>query len=98
MNVVEPSPAPYHVPIRAYSAAYVVRLTAAPLQTRKPDGALFWANATIMDGCIDSERVNDTGIEIFPDPSNWAEPVAAPVIEIVRAVVNRSAAAAVPLR
>lgn len=42
LNVVEPLPEPYVVPITLNSAAYVSRLTAAPLHNNQPSGkALF---------------------------------------------------------
>jgi len=40
LNVVEPLPAPYSVPIAANSLAYVVRLTADPSRTIQPVGAV----------------------------------------------------------
>ena len=46
LNVVEPSPEPYVVPITENSAAYVSRLTAEPLHNNQPSGnVLFPENA-----------------------------------------------------
>ena len=41
LNVVEPSPEPYFVPITAKRFAYVVRLTAAPLHSSQPSGTVW---------------------------------------------------------
>ena len=45
LNVLDPSPAPHVVPMTVNNAAYIVRSTAAPLQTSHPVGSVAAANA-----------------------------------------------------